>query len=122
MSNMQIGCVWLTASFVFALCPKAFAGNRLSAIMTPPAVSNYTQAMNMSGVGSGAMTGFGINYTISRISGASGRTYSIPDGVLLAGNLLSNKQKLVVAWIEIHHDDLLPDWKLAVNGKKTVSH
>jgi hypothetical protein len=28
-----------------------------------------------------------------------------------------NKHKLVVAWIEIHQEDLLADWDLAVNGK-----
>lgn len=44
--------------------------------------------------------------------------YAIPDGSLLAGNLPPNKHKLVVAWIEIHQDDLLADWDLAVNGKK----
>jgi len=44
--------------------------------------------------------------------------YSILDGRLLAGALLSNKHKLVVAWIEIHQEDLLADWNLAVNGKK----
>ncbi len=43
--------------------------------------------------------------------------YSIPDGELLAGSLPSKKQKLVIAWIEIHQDDLLADWELAVNGK-----
>jgi desulfoferrodoxin (superoxide reductase-like protein) len=43
--------------------------------------------------------------------------YSIPDGELLAGSLPSQKQKLVIAWIEIHKDDLLADWDLAVNGK-----
>ncbi|MEI6270189.1 MAG: DUF4160 domain-containing protein [Methylococcaceae bacterium] len=30
----------------------------------------------------------------------------------------SNKHKLVVAWIEIHQEDLLADWDLAVNGNK----
>jgi len=44
--------------------------------------------------------------------------YSILDGMLLAGELPQNKQKLVVAWIEIHQEDLLADWNLAVNGKK----
>jgi hypothetical protein len=44
--------------------------------------------------------------------------YSIPDGVLLAGELPPQKHKLVIAWIEIHQDDLLADWLLAVNGKK----
>jgi hypothetical protein len=43
--------------------------------------------------------------------------YSIPDGTLLAGSLPPNKHKLVVAWIEIHQEDLLADWDLAVSGK-----
>jgi len=43
--------------------------------------------------------------------------FSIPDGELLAGAINFKKQKLIVAWIEIHKDDLLADWKLAVNGK-----
>ena len=40
------------------------------------------------------------------------------DGSLLAGELPPNKHKLVVAWIEIHQEDLLTDWGLAVDGKK----
>ena len=44
--------------------------------------------------------------------------YSIPDGNLLARELLPNKHKLVIAWIEIHKEDLLADWELAVNGRK----
>ena len=44
--------------------------------------------------------------------------YSIFDGSLLAGSLPPGKHKLVVAWMEIHKDDLLADWELAVNGKK----
>jgi desulfoferrodoxin (superoxide reductase-like protein) len=44
--------------------------------------------------------------------------YSIHDGSVLAGELPPQKHKLVVAWIEIHQDDLLADWELAVNGKK----
>jgi len=44
--------------------------------------------------------------------------YSILDGDLLAGELPSKKHKLVVAWIEIHQEDLLADWQLAVNGNK----
>ncbi|MDI6781837.1 MAG: DUF4160 domain-containing protein [bacterium] len=47
--------------------------------------------------------------------------YSIPDGSLLAGSISPNKHKLVVAWIEIHHEDLLADWELAVNGKNPFS-
>ena len=44
--------------------------------------------------------------------------YAIDDGALLAGQLPPNKHKLVVAWMEIHKDDLLADWALAVNGKQ----
>jgi len=44
--------------------------------------------------------------------------YAIEDGKLLSGKLPPKKHKLVVAWIEIHHDDLNADWELAVNGKK----
>lgn len=43
--------------------------------------------------------------------------YSILDGIPLAGELPPGKHKLVVAWIEIHREDLLADWNLAVNGK-----
>jgi hypothetical protein len=43
--------------------------------------------------------------------------YSIPDGELLAGTLPIAKQKLVIAWMEIHKEDLLADWDLAANGK-----
>ncbi len=43
--------------------------------------------------------------------------YSIVDGTVLAGELPPNKQKLVVAWIEIHQEELLADWSLAANGK-----
>ncbi|WP_027360795.1 DUF4160 domain-containing protein [Desulforegula conservatrix] len=44
--------------------------------------------------------------------------YSITDGTVLAGELPVKKHKLVVAWIEIHQEDLIADWQLAVNGKK----
>jgi hypothetical protein len=44
--------------------------------------------------------------------------YSIPDGTVLAGEIPTKKHKLVVAWIEIHQEDLLADWQLAAVGKK----
>lgn len=44
--------------------------------------------------------------------------FSIPDGTLLKGSIKENKSKLVLAWIEIHKEDLLADWELAVNGQK----
>ncbi len=42
---------------------------------------------------------------------------SIKDGTVLSGNLPSGKMKLVQAWIEIHKEDLLANWKLAVAGE-----
>ena len=42
--------------------------------------------------------------------------YQIPDGFLLEGSLPSNKEKLIQAWIEIHKEDLMADWQLAVSG------
>jgi len=44
--------------------------------------------------------------------------YSIVDGEVLSGHLPPNKHKLVVAWIEIHQEDLLADWELTAGGKK----
>jgi hypothetical protein len=44
-------------------------------------------------------------------------TISIEDGELLGGNLPKAKMKLVQAWIEIHSEDLLANWRLAVAGE-----
>ena len=44
--------------------------------------------------------------------------YAIKDGELLSGKLPPKKHKLVVAWIEIHQEDLQADRELAANGKK----
>jgi hypothetical protein len=41
---------------------------------------------------------------------------SISNGDILAGELPANKAKLVRAWLEIHKDELVANWKLAVNG------
>ena len=43
--------------------------------------------------------------------------FSIPDGNVIEGKLKTNKAKLVQAWIEIHKDELMANWELAVNGK-----
>lgn len=43
--------------------------------------------------------------------------FIIPSGKLLEGKIPSNKRKLVEAWIEIHQNELMDDWKLAVTGK-----
>lgn len=42
---------------------------------------------------------------------------SIIDGQLLEGTLKTNKMKLVQAWIEIHNDELMADWELAIKGE-----
>ncbi len=43
---------------------------------------------------------------------------AIPDGELLEGSLPAGKMKMVLAWVEIHRDDLMADWELAVNGQQ----
>ena len=43
--------------------------------------------------------------------------YAIHDGSVLAGELPRKKHRLVVAWIEIHQEDLVADWELAASGK-----
>lgn len=43
--------------------------------------------------------------------------FSIPEGELLEGGLKPNKMKLVLAWIEIHQDELMADWELASSGE-----
>lgn len=37
----------------------------------------------------------------------------------LAGEIPSKKLRLVQAWIEIHRDELMADWKLASEGMET---
>ena len=44
--------------------------------------------------------------------------YQIPEGLLLEGSLPGNKEKLLFAWIEIHKDELMANWDLAVTGNK----
>lgn len=42
---------------------------------------------------------------------------AIPSGDFLEGDLHGGKMKLVQAWIEIHHDELMADWELASTGQ-----
>ena len=44
-------------------------------------------------------------------------SFSKLDGNLLAGIFPSAKTRLVQAWIEIHREDLMADWELAVSGQ-----
>lgn len=42
---------------------------------------------------------------------------SIADGTILAGKMSSSKIRLIQAWIEIHREELMADWQLAVDGE-----
>jgi hypothetical protein len=43
--------------------------------------------------------------------------FSIPDAELIEGNLKPNKCRMVQVWMDIHREELLADWELAVNGQ-----
>ncbi len=43
---------------------------------------------------------------------------SIKDGTLLAGDFPPKQLRMVLAWIEIHRDELMADWELAVAGEE----
>jgi len=43
---------------------------------------------------------------------------ALPDGSILEGSLPSSKMKLLQAWIEIHRDELMADWEIAVSGQQ----
>lgn len=42
---------------------------------------------------------------------------SIHDGEVLAGELPRKQLRLVQAWTELHRDELIADWELAVSGE-----
>lgn len=43
---------------------------------------------------------------------------SIPDGKILEGKLPPAKMRILLAWIEIHKDELMADWELAASGQQ----
>lgn len=43
---------------------------------------------------------------------------SIPEGDILEGNIPKSKMKLLQAWIELHKDELVANWELAVSGQQ----
>jgi hypothetical protein len=43
---------------------------------------------------------------------------AIPYGRVLEGKLPPGKMRLVIAWIELHRDELMADWELAVKGQQ----
>ena len=62
-----------------------------------------------------------IGSTISRIFtsnyGDEEAVISIPSGTVIEGSIRTAKLKLVQAWIEIHQDELMANWRLAVSGQ-----
>ncbi len=42
---------------------------------------------------------------------------SITDAKVLEGRLPPAKMRLLLAWMEIHRDELMADWELAVSGQ-----
>jgi hypothetical protein len=43
---------------------------------------------------------------------------AIETGEILEGKLPPGKLRLVLAWLEIHREDLMSDWRLAVDGQQ----
>nr|VFK54550.1 MAG: protein of unknown function (DUF4160) [Candidatus Kentron sp. TUN]VFK57138.1 MAG: protein of unknown function (DUF4160) [Candidatus Kentron sp. TUN]VFK57921.1 MAG: protein of unknown function (DUF4160) [Candidatus Kentron sp. TUN] len=41
---------------------------------------------------------------------------SIDDGEILAGELPRKQLRLVQAWIELHRDELMANWEIAISG------
>jgi hypothetical protein len=41
----------------------------------------------------------------------------IDDGEILSGELPRKQMRLVQAWIELHRDELMADWEIAVSGE-----
>lgn len=43
---------------------------------------------------------------------------AMPDGEVLEGKIPKSKMKLLQAWTEIHKDELMANWELAVSGQQ----
>jgi len=42
---------------------------------------------------------------------------SIPEGELLSGGFSTKKFRLVLAWVEVHSEELMANWELVTNGE-----
>lgn len=49
--------------------------------------------------------------------GDASAVVAIESGKVLIGSLPGRKMKLVQAWLEIHQEELMADWRLAVEGQ-----
>jgi hypothetical protein len=45
---------------------------------------------------------------------------AIDGGDTLEGDLPISRMKLVQAWLEIHNEELMTDWRLAIQGQKLI--
>ena len=43
--------------------------------------------------------------------------FSLEDAEVIEGNFPIKATRMVQAWIEIHKDELIADWKLAISGE-----
>jgi hypothetical protein len=48
-------------------------------------------------------------------------TFDIQTGEMQEGNLPPKQIKLIIAWAELHKEELLADWELSQNGEKPYS-
>lgn len=46
--------------------------------------------------------------------------FSILDGEIMSGSLPRKQMRLVQAWIELHQESLMVDWKLAISGEEPL--
>jgi hypothetical protein len=47
--------------------------------------------------------------------------FNINSCEMVEGNILGKQIKLIIAWAELHKDELLADWELANNGERPYS-
>lgn len=44
--------------------------------------------------------------------------FDIENAEMIEGNLPNKQKRLVQAWMEIHKDELIADWELAISGEQ----
>ena len=62
-----------------------------------------------------------LNASVTSASAPVAVILSIPNGEILEGSLKSNKLKLVYAWMEIHQEELMANWALAIKGERVFN-
>jgi Domain of unknown function (DUF4160) len=58
------------------------------------------------------------NMAMRRLSLQFLAVIAIPEGAVIEGSIRTAKLKLVQAWIEIHQDELMANWTLAISGQQ----